>query len=269
MSLPSSSLIAQGRTAEIFAWDDQHVLKLFRDWCPPDWAEYEARIARAIHAAGIPSPETGEVIEVNGRRGLIYERLTGVSMLQELNARPWTLFKQAGLLADLQIKIHQRSIVGLPSYKERLSYDIRNTPYLDDDLRNKVLALLNTLPDGKYVCHGDFHPGNVILTPKGPTVIDWMAACSGSRWADVARTSLLLNIGVRAAGKQVQPVLKMLIRLYYQSYLRRYLTLIPDTEKELNRWTPVIAAGRLNEDISLEREALVEIAKEGVKKQIQ
>ena len=61
----TSTPIAQGRTAEIYLWDEHHVLKLYRDWCPADWAEYEARIAGAIYEAGIPSPAMGEMIEVN------------------------------------------------------------------------------------------------------------------------------------------------------------------------------------------------------------
>lgn len=43
--------------------------------------EYEARVARAIHAAGVASPAAGDIVEVDGRRGLIYERLEGPSML--------------------------------------------------------------------------------------------------------------------------------------------------------------------------------------------
>jgi len=92
--------MAQGRTAEIFAWDDHHILKLYRDWCPPDWVEYEARTARAVWEAGIPSPAVGDIVEVDGRRGLIYQRLEGISMLQDMNARPWMLLKHARSLAE-------------------------------------------------------------------------------------------------------------------------------------------------------------------------
>lgn len=72
---------AEGRTAQVYRWDESHVLKLYREWCPPDWVEYEARVARAIHAAGVASPAAGDIVEVDGRRGLIYERLEGPSML--------------------------------------------------------------------------------------------------------------------------------------------------------------------------------------------
>lgn len=258
-----SNPVAQGRTAEIFAWDDHHILKLYRDWCPPDWVEYEARTARAVWKAGIPSPAVGDIVEVDGRRGLVYQRLEGISMLQDMNARPWMLLKHARSLAELHVKINQRSVAGLPSYKDRLKYDIHNTRHLDQDLRNKALAMLAVLPDGQNVCHGDYHPGNVIITKSGPVVIDWMTACAGSPWADVARTSLILSIGAKAAGKQVRPLIRTVIKLYHQTYLNRYRALIPDTGNELNRWRPVIAAGRLNEEIVPERGALIELVKAG------
>ena len=36
-----------------------------------------------------------------------------------------------------------------------------------------ILRLFDTLPEGNRVCHGDFHPGN-LLTCRGQTyVIDW------------------------------------------------------------------------------------------------
>src|SRR6266542_3029202 len=131
------------------------------------------------------------------------------------------ILKHARSLAELQVKINQQSIIGLPSYKDRLSHDIRNTPHLDEELRNQVLASLNNLPDGNNVCQGDYHPGNLIITKNGPIVIDWMAACTGSPWADVARTSLILSIGAKRAGKQVRPIIRVMINLYHRTYLNR------------------------------------------------
>ena len=259
----TSQPIAQGRTAEIFLWDEDHILKLYREWCPPHWIKDEARIARAVYGAGIPSPAAGEILEMNGRQGLIYERIQGISMLQDMNAHPWTILKHARSLAELHVKINKLSITGLPSYKEELRYAIGKTPHLTDHLRKKTLALLATLPDGQRLCHGDYHPGNVIITKDGPIVIDWMTASAGSPWTDVARTSLLLSIGPKGAGKLVNPIIRMAITLYYRAYLSRYHALVPDTKNELNRWMPVIAAARLNEDIVPEREALIEMIKEG------
>jgi Ser/Thr protein kinase RdoA (MazF antagonist) len=260
----STQPIAQGRTAEVYPWEDGHVLKLYRDWCPREWVHYEARIARAICEAGIPSPAAGDIIEIDGRQGIVYVRVEGISMLQDMNARPWTLLKHARSLADLHVKIHRQAIPGLPSYKDHLQYAVSTTEHLESGLKNKVLGLLQSLPAESSICHGDYHPGNVLLTKRGPVVIDWMTACSGSPWTDVARTSMILSIGAKAAGKQVRPLLRLVIRLYHDRYLHRYRDLMDEPQGELARWTPVIAAARLNENILPEREALIRIVKEGV-----
>ena len=55
----------------------------------------------------------------------------------------------------------------------------------------------------------------------------------------------------------------MLVGLFHRIYLSRYLALTPDSQEELERWMPVSAAARLNEDIVPEREALLLMVKEG------
>ena len=254
--------VAQGRTAEIYTWDAHHILKLYRDWCPSNWVEYESRIARAVHAAGIPSPAPGEILQVNGRRGLIYERIDGLSMLQDMNRHPWTIWKHARTLAELHVNIHRNSIPGLPSYKDQLHSAIERTQYLTEVLRDKSLRLLESLPEGQTLCHGDYHPDNILLTSDGPLVIDWMTACSGSSWADVARTRLLLTIGPKGAGKQVSRLIRTAVWLYHRIYLNRYLASVPDRNHELDRWAPVMAAARLNEEIAPEREALLKLVQQ-------
>ena len=261
ISLPSP--FAEGRTAEVYEWREGYILKLYFDWCDPYWVEHEAKVAHAIIQAGIPTPAAGEIVEVNGRRGLIYERVSGMSMLQDMNARPWMSLKHARTLAELQAQINQLSISGLHSYKEGLLYSIQHAPHLSDSLREKTMNLLLALKDGEKVCHGDFHPGNVLMTERGAVVIDWMTANTGNPWADVARTDLLLTVGPKGAGKQISAMVRMFIKLFYQTYMKQYLKLLPDKNNERKQWMPVIAAARLNEQIEPEREALIEMVKAG------
>lgn len=261
---PALSLIAEGRTAEVYAWDGAHVLKLYHDWCPSEWVEHEAYVARVIAQAGIPTPQVGEILERDGRRGILYERVEGVSMLVDMRRRPWLLVRHARSLADLQAQFHRLTVPGLQSYRDRLGRSIRQAPELPETLRKQALSILETLPAGNNLCHGDFHPDNVLVTRRGAMVIDWMTACLGSPWADVARTSMILSIGVKAAGKQVPAYLRWASDLFQRVYLDRYRSLAPGEQSELARWMPVIAAARLNEQIAPERNALIEIVKEGL-----
>lgn len=266
MDAPSRPPIARGRTAEVYDWGRGHVLKLYHAWCPADWAEHEVRIARLIVAAGIPAPAVDGVVEVNGRQGIIYERVTGRSMLDELRRQPWRLLHYARSLAELQVQFHRLTVADLPTYRHSLAHSIRRAPHLPAALRETALNLLATLPDGQALCHGDFHPGNVLISSHGPVVIDWTTARLGSPWADVARSSMLLTVGVKGAGRQASPVVRLLSGWFHRAYLSRYRSLVPDGQAELARWLPVIAAARLDERIEPERTALLQTVETGARR---
>jgi hypothetical protein len=150
-------LIAHGRTADVYAWTSGSVLKLFHPWFDREGPAHEARVARAIHGAGLPVPWVGDLVEVEGRAGLVYERVDGRPMWTELIAHPWRLSALARLLADLHAQIHgARCITAVPPQRERLRTRIAEAPSLSDRLRQAALAALAALPDGDRLCHGDF-----------------------------------------------------------------------------------------------------------------
>lgn len=62
MSKILSQPIAYGRTAEIYAWEEGQILKLFYDWFDQENIAYEYHISRAIQKAGLPVPAVGEII---------------------------------------------------------------------------------------------------------------------------------------------------------------------------------------------------------------
>jgi uncharacterized protein (TIGR02172 family) len=259
-----STPIAMGRTAEVYAWGEGHVLKLYREQFPRDWVDHEARVARTIVEAGIPTPAPGAIVEAQGRRGIVYARVTGISMLADLQARPWTLFRHARDLARLQAQVHRITAPQLPSYRDSMARAIGQAPDLPDDLRAKVLALMPALPEGQALCHGDFHPDNVLITPEGPVIIDWMTAKAGDPWADVARTSLILTVGIAAAPVPISRLLRLFTGFYHSLYLKYYAKYTGGNDGGRERWLPVVAAARLNERIEGEREALLQLVREAV-----
>jgi aminoglycoside phosphotransferase (APT) family kinase protein len=134
---------------------------------------------------------------------------------------------------------------------------------LDDHTREKVLDILSGLQDGDRVCHGDFHPGNIMLTDKGAIVIDWITVRLGNPLADFARTSMILTVGPKGAEKQISPIVMGFIKAFHQIYARHYLHLIPDKDNERHKWLTVMAAARLAEQIKPERQDLIAIVEKG------
>jgi uncharacterized protein (TIGR02172 family) len=253
--------IAEGQTAEILAWGDGVVLKLYRDGYPPEEAEREAECVRAVVAEGVATPNAIEVVTVEGRPGVVFERVDGPTMLEQVMAEPEGAAGWARLLAEEQASLHARHTAAPPSLKERLARKIAEADGLSDILRARARQTLGKLPDGDALCHGDFHPSNILLTERGPVVVDWVDVTRGHPLADVARTCVLLRFA--ALPPELDPAAREHIdrvrHAFCDAYLERYRALRPFSRAELAAWMAPVAAGRLSERIysAEERHALI------------
>lgn len=250
-----TSPLAAGRTAEVFAWGEgeTQALKLFR----PGWgmgaATHEAEVARMLYAAGVATPKVYEVIEVDGRPGIVYERVIGLPLLAMLSAPPWPLHKAARLLAETHANLHTRTVEGLPSLHEKLTRQIQAVPSLAPEVRRAALDALAALPGGVALCHGDYHPDNVLLSARKTLVIDWDNATCGDPLADVARTLLLMRASQMTLKTPAQRLLRRsLVAILNALYLRRYRQLHPFERARLAAWELPVTAARLYEGVKEE-----------------
>ena len=74
--------IAEGREAEMFAWEDGKVLRLLRDASGAPANERQAEAMRAAAACGVRVPAVYGTTVVAGRPGLIMERIQGSDLLR-------------------------------------------------------------------------------------------------------------------------------------------------------------------------------------------
>ena len=58
-------LIGRGRLAEVFAWGDHEVIKLFYPGRPKEPVEREADKSRVAYESGLSTPAVGETVEVD------------------------------------------------------------------------------------------------------------------------------------------------------------------------------------------------------------
>ncbi|MCI0439223.1 MAG: phosphotransferase [Chloroflexi bacterium] len=250
-------LLAHGRTAEVFEWGDGQVIKLLRAGFSASALERESAKTRAAYDAGLPVPKTYGIVEVEGRQGIVFERVVGPSLLQEAMAGRVALPDAARLLAELHAELHERSIPGLPSLKERMKVDIQAATSITNELRQAALDALDRLPDGDAVCHGDFHPDNVLMSPRGPMVIDWNNATRGNPLADVAKTLALINAGSPPPDLRLGEQFESARNLINEIYLERYAELRGVARQQIEAWLLPVAAARLWENIAGERERLL------------
>jgi thiamine kinase len=255
----SGALIGQGRTADIYAWGDSQALKLYHAGWPASTAALEADIGRALAGTGLPVPAVGGTLDVDGRYGLLFDRITGPSLMERFSARPWTVAHSLRLFTGLQLAMHTRRVTGLPSQRERLARLINDATAAPVAIRAEALERLEALPDGDALCHGDYHPDNVLLTRRGPVIIDWVSASSGHPLADVAQTELLLAVGEPPSSQMNRWLLTTARALVRRAYVRRYLRLRPARAGDLAAWRFPIAVARLGEGLVEERDKLLRL----------
>jgi uncharacterized protein (TIGR02172 family) len=245
---PLDQPIAAGRTAEIFAWGEGRVLKLTRPAFPQYLADQEWRNALAAWQLGVPAPKPFELLEIDGRRGVVFERIQGPNLLQDLLHHLMRLGESARLLARQQAALHAIPAPMFPSQRQRIQDNLASSAFLPEDLKGRLLQRLERLPDGDKLCHGDFHPENIILTPAGPRIIDWEGCMCGSPSADVAVTRLW----IRCVPTYTLGVTSWLVRqgclLFERAYLAEYNRRAPAPAAEQAAWIALVAAATLRDD---------------------
>ena len=255
--LNKENLIGVGRTAEVYRWGQEKVLKLFFNWCHPDMVETEFNIISSIQKFKIPLANAFEIIKIGNRLGIIYERIPGESLLEELISNTVDIKTIGSLLAEYQYNFHRFTAKNLRPLHDRLSETIEKTD-ISAKCKHKALNLLDNLPPGDSLLHMDYHPGQILRSKQGVFIIDWGTSCKGNPLADVACTIILLRIADIHSPKVVsQNQLGFLRKSLSNSYLKFYRAIQDKFSKEeLEKWILIIAISRLNEGISGESEQL-------------
>lgn len=254
--------VGEGATAEIFLWDEDKILKLYHEGAPPRDAEKEAACASVAYDAGLNTPAVIDTIKIDNRQGIIFERVHGVTMEEAIIGNPQKLVSYAHLLAELQVDMHARTAFKLPLQCQRLQHEIQNYSGLAEEIKAALLKDLDQLQNDNAICHGDLHPGNILLAEEEPVIIDWVDATQGSPLADVARTTLLLQISELPSSMDEPRRQKIaeLRHLFCEAYLEHYRHIQSISRDAIACWVPSVAAARLAEGIgNSEKAELLEI----------
>ncbi len=257
--------IAEGREAEIFAWQDGSVLRLMRS---PDAQQAVASQAIAMKAAleaGVDVPEVRGTETVDGRPGLIMERIDGPDMLTLIGKKPWLIFVGGRIFGRLHAQMHEAEApADLPNLRERMRQRIEDSTRVPPELVEFACAYLDTLPDAGRLCHGDFHPANIIWNEDRRAIIDWTGVARGDPAADYARTMLMLRLADPPPGSPLPLRLLALVgrRQLIRSYQREYRRNRTLDDALVERWETPVMANRLEDGIEEERPKIVKLLEE-------
>ncbi len=265
----------QGFCAEIFEVENNRLLKLyFTTWSERD-AKQEYEITKAIHEMGISLPAVYDFEERDRRYGFTIEKLEDITMLHHIHKHLKEALLLAKQLAKMHFAIHSHSadasIIPLQedAYLEKIQ--IRKT--LSDEEKEQLSDMMRKMPksNDRRVCHGNFHPMNILYQGEKPVVIDWAFACVGDPCPDVAGTYLITKmLATTAAASSAfdRLMYNMFTPLFADIYLKEYLKLSGYSRKDIETWIPIRAATYLDFDIPQKtNKKLHKIVKRSLKRQ--
>ena len=223
--------------------DGDSCIKVFNsDFSKADVLNEALNQAR-LEDVGLNIPKIKEVMTIDGKWAIVSEYISGKTLEQLMKENPEKKDEYLSLLVDLQIEVSSKECPLLNKLRDKMNMKIEQTG-IDATTRYDLHTRLDAMPRHTKVCHGDFNPGNIIITKDNRAyIIDWSHATQGNASADAARTYLLFWLDGDIEGA------------------KRYLDLFckkSDTARQyVEKWMPIVAASQSVKGNEKEREFLL------------
>ncbi|RKN84374.1 phosphotransferase [Paenibacillus ginsengarvi] len=260
--------IGEGNGSDVYAWGSNKVIKLAKPNTNLYAIQREYENHCLVWEKGLSVPQPFEIKEIDGRLGILYERIKGESLLgryvnQAMSGpvsdeeRMRNIRTNACITAEWLYGVHQHSCLKLPSQREIMKFVIGRADCITVHEKDAVLALLERLPVKQQLCHGDPNPGNIMIRNGRIFAIDWLNAAIGNPEADIAEYIITMKYAELPAylpGESANYI-NGLREASVEHFVHEYSSLSGITFEEINSWIAPVAACKLSADIGAEERA--------------
>ena len=216
------------RADKVVLRDKDSVLKIFGPSYKVSLILNEAMNEARAAETGLPVAKVIEVMKLRDHWCIRREWIDGETLADVMDKDKKNLQKNLRQFVAIQCEIFKKTSERMGNLADKLDKQISASP-LPKETRYDLHMKLQSFPRGKALCHGDFNPTNVIITPNGEwRVIDWSHVRLGDPLADVARTYLLFWLSGHVAAAE------------------KYMALACEALKaklaDVQKWLPIVAA---------------------------
>lgn len=200
ISTENAELLGAGANGRVYRLDPERIVKVYNSVSnPPEKIRREQESARQAFVHGIPSAIPFDIVRVGDELGMIYELINARTLGSIVHGEPHKLEKYALEMSALMKKLHSTQMDNgkMPDARLtlRLWADIasKSDYYSKDDIR-KVYELIDSIPARNTFIHGDFHPGNIMVSDGELILIDMGDASVGHPVIDLLGTYQLMSL---------------------------------------------------------------------------
>jgi uncharacterized protein (TIGR02172 family) len=246
--------IGEGRTAEVYNYKNNKVLKLFYSSSNDKDIEHEYLITKNISDKTSLAPQVYDVVNIKGRVGIVYEKMNGETLSDYLSRNFKNVRKIIHEFAKTQKKVNNINSEKFPSYADKLEQKIMISNLLCDSEKETILKYLQIINNNE-ICHGDYHPDNVFVEQNyNFRVVDWANTFVSNKYIDIASTYYLIKLG-KSLNKKTK--LGQLIEWLGRQVIIKLYWAEVKTEKNIKEYfLPcffIVTLIRYDEDIELEK----------------
>ena len=223
--------------------DGERCVKVFNsDYSKADVLNEALNQAR-IEETGLHIPKVLEVGMLEGKWAIVSEFIKGKTLSQRMEEEPEKKDEYLSRFVELQLEVQSKTSPLLTKLKDKMSRKIQQAD-LDANTRYDLLTRLEGMPKHSKVCHGDFRPSNIIITPENEAyILDWSHVTQGNASADAARTYLLFWLKGDLEGAE--------------KYLELFCEKSHTDKHYVQKWMPIVAASQSVKGNEHEREFLL------------
>lgn len=254
--------IGEGGNSEVFELENNaKVIKLAKSNTNKTALQREYKNNLTAWKMGLSVPQPFEIVELNNRPGIVFERIYGETLKERLFnnliAEPpkidWDDFR---CTARLLCEIHKLSSEEIPQQRDSLKGQILSVDYLTEDEKSAVIGILNSLPIKSRISHGDPNPNNILMRNGDPVMIDWNNATNGNPETDLAEYIIMIKFAVLPpeTPKNVLKHFDSIRGTIVKVFMDEYTLLTGTTYDEVDPWIVPIAARKLTADAISDKE---------------
>ncbi len=193
-------LIGIGATAEVYDYEDNKIIKLYNADQPESSLQWEYNKMKYANQYNLSCPKVYELVEIDGRHGYIMEKYNGINLNEkimndvkriasgEMSIETFSTnyFNSVKGTARVLYEVHKVKIPEWHKINDQLLWDINETDLLDQEMKMRIIDLIESLPEDTSVCHGDPNPNNIMICDGEYKLIDWVNAGIGNPMYDIA-----------------------------------------------------------------------------------
>ena len=175
VSVEGCEVIGQGANGTVYRIDRDNVVKVYNNADALDEIQHEREVARLALILGVPTAISYDVVRVGDSYGSVFELLDAKSFAKILAEQPERMDWCVDEYVEMMKIIHGTEV------PEGKLPDMRDTAigwakfvrdYLPEEAGEKLVSMVEAVPEDDHMIHGDYHIKNLELTGDEVLLID-------------------------------------------------------------------------------------------------